>query len=321
LQDAIGFYQSIAPDKVQLLIAVDSENKTIGRALLWYDVECDGNKINYLDRVYSANDNITQLFIDYAEAHNLKTYKTNNMRLNIEINIDEDSPMPYFDTFSYYNFNDGLNSSGGDVNFDSVDGLSINDIHSPLRCHECNCRLDRDEAIYSESIDDNLCQHCAVYDDECDIYIPLSDAVIIDGVGYSRDSDSIVHSNYEDEYILRDDAVYSEQEEDYFSSGNDDIVYSEYMEDYILHDDAVYSEQEEDYFIKESVNYCSITKDYYTIETSVFSKFHNTFILLDESVYVEHLDDRFLHDAECIYYDSDSDIYKHKQYSFALMVV
>lgn len=322
LQDAIGFYESIAPDIVQLLIAVDSENKTIGRALVWYNVETDtGNNITYLDRIYSSNDNISQLFRNYAEANGYISREDNTSRLTVNVNIPTDIAMPYFDTFQYYNINEGLNSYTGDVCLESVEGSTIDEIFHPIKCYDCDCHINNDEGCYSETIDAYLCSDCSIYVDECDTYMPMRDVIIINDTAYSRESESIVYSEHEQDYILLDESVYSEYHSDYYSTDCSDIVYSEYMADYILLDESVYSEHENDYFITDAVNYCSITKDYYTIETSIYSKFHNTYILIDESVYIEHLDDTFMHSAECIYYDTETGTYKHKQYSMSLMVV
>jgi len=319
LQDAIRFYENIGNNKLKLLICYDENNKIVGRALLWYGVLRNDENITYLDRIYTSNDNIKQLFLDYAEKNKYITRDENNCNLNFNVLIDHDVPLPYFDTFRYYNKCGVLTNNGGDVCLESVEGDSINEIHLPYNCDSCGCDMHEDEALYSDRDGVQYCDSCGVWIAEIEDVININDSVQIDGTYYHKESEKIVYSDYEDDYILADECSYSEAENVYFSNGNDDFVYSDYEDDYILAENCIYSDYENDYLLKINVLYSHIDDDNYKIEDVIFSKFHNSYILKSDSVYIDFMDDHFLESAECIYYNDTLKKYMHKQYS--LMIV
>lgn len=321
LSSAISLYEKIGNKKVQLLIALDHNNKLVGRSLLWHNVENNDKKIEYLDRVYSANDNITQLFSDYADQNNLVKYGESQGNLKVHIHIDEDDYIPYFDTFSNYSYDGFISSYGGDVEFESTEGESLEDINGQS-CGECGNRYHRDELSFSDCEDQYLCNDCGVYIDDINDCISIGEAVCINGAYYHNESEDICYSEYENEHLLKDDAVYSESESDYFSSDSEDIVWSEHHEDYLLKENTVHSDYHNDYFESNEVTFSEYHEDYLLESDNdiVFSKFHNDLLIKsdNEVIFIESENDYFLAFDECIVYDDKKKEYSHRQAVLAL---
>lgn len=117
-QQYIKFYQQLKDLKLLVLL---KDEKVIGRALLWKNVELehDGIKnINFVDRPYCANDNDVQLFYKWAKENDYyyKTSKRNVGKdlvikygdvsfvgaiLSYKHEIPESNLYPYIDTFCY----------------------------------------------------------------------------------------------------------------------------------------------------------------------------------------------------------------------------
>jgi len=316
LQDAVKFYDSISPKHCHLLVLTDSEDKTMARALLWHNVEVEGKKVDYMDRIYTNNENLKELFLDYAKNNGIEYQYSNgydNSNLKININIPENTPMPYMDSFSGYCFDGYLTNRSSDISLDSTEG---NELQNRISCHDCGCHYNDDEIYYSQYLEDYLCNNCGIYIED-DIY-PESECIRINGEYYLKESDKIIYSDYENDYILLDDSCYSEHENEHFTSGNEDFVYSEFMEDYILTENSIFSEYYKDYFLKDSMNYSSIDDEYYKLEDSIYSKWHNDYLLKDNAIFLESENDWFLEDSEVIYFDDILQVYKHKQLSIAL---
>jgi hypothetical protein len=95
------------------------------------------------------------------------------------------------------------------------------------------------------------------------------------GGGYT--SDDVVWSNYSDEYISRENAVYCENVDDYLHSDDavflsykdiyvypgEDVVYSEYHCEYFLVDDCVYSEMMQDNLYPDNPQVIEVNVDSY----------------------------------------------------------
>lgn len=91
------------PDKVKMLVVVNPENKLLGRALLWKLDDPYGQV--YMDRIYTAEDYIDKLFINYAKKRGYITFKDKDkilMRVNVKRDFGPPSQNPYMDTFKYF---------------------------------------------------------------------------------------------------------------------------------------------------------------------------------------------------------------------------
>jgi hypothetical protein len=101
-QDFFDIYTN--PDnKVKMLILTDTEDKLVGRCLLW---ETEQGK--YMDRVY-ANDHIQNLFKKWAEGneYDLTHYKnsqSNDKGLTVKIKVNFNKLFPYLDSFRFMTF-------------------------------------------------------------------------------------------------------------------------------------------------------------------------------------------------------------------------
>ena len=98
------FYDKI--DDITILVLFDKDNKPVGRALLWHNVDYYEQNIkqSYLDRVYPNNDKITNMFVNYAKDHDLLSY--NNLEYMIDLvftitDLKDMTIVPYMDTFEF----------------------------------------------------------------------------------------------------------------------------------------------------------------------------------------------------------------------------
>ena len=105
-----------------------TSDKIKGRSIVWNDANCVGveGKINFMDRIYTAQDSDTDLFKRFAESKGLWYKKSQNMdydcmitngvieqRANITLELDEANfPFyPYTDTMSFTNLDSNVISN------------------------------------------------------------------------------------------------------------------------------------------------------------------------------------------------------------------
>ncbi len=92
-------------NKIKMVYLTDPEGKLLGRALLWKLDEPEG--MTYMDRIYSADDYIEKLFMDYARKKGFLTrteVDKKNMTLIVRLGKDFGPPNlnPFMDTFKYF---------------------------------------------------------------------------------------------------------------------------------------------------------------------------------------------------------------------------
>jgi hypothetical protein len=176
-----------------LYLLDDNENKCLGRALLWSDV--NPNNIKIMDRIYYANNDILALFKAYA-VKNGYWYKKeqrlaefvfvdgrgNDFKTNIWINTPNLIDMgleevPYLDTFSKYDKREFVLSNQGryDTSLDTTNGIDYNSLlcSSKNLCCCCGGPVDEDEVYYNDdgecycetcfSENFNYCEYCQEY--------------------------------------------------------------------------------------------------------------------------------------------------------------
>jgi len=218
------------PNQVQLLVYVDQDDKVLGRALMWTLPEDKLEGYNYfMDRIYSYDNSINILFEEYSEKNNIlrRTGYTDNAKIgdkiihfDIGIKLDKSDfeYYPYMDTFKVligkYLYNNKSDSDEG-YNLESTHG-EYEDL-SGVWSDKYDCRIDRDQAVWS---------------DDSNTYLLEDDAVEIT-VGwhrhlgwYDKESYNIVHDLYRDTYIHLDDAMYSELTNCYYLDDDNLEVYS-----------------------------------------------------------------------------------------------
>jgi len=101
-QDFFDIYTN-PENNVKMLILTNSDNKLIGRCLLW---ETEQGK--YMDRIYS-NDHILNLFKKWADEneYNLTHYKNSqcdDKGLTVKVKVDFNKLFPYLDSFRFMTF-------------------------------------------------------------------------------------------------------------------------------------------------------------------------------------------------------------------------
>lgn len=254
-QGYFGIYTD-NPDKVQMLVAKDTEGKILGRALLWnFD---DGDK--GMDTVYGA-DMIVQVFKDWAMDNNY-WYKSNQSCHHHDFNMYNNETFssgrlrdmgkdvrkvtlsnwdfdkyPYLDTLFYLcdadegyclsNTNDDpvertLRSTGGDwEECEDEEDESYVTLENGDRCYE-------DDACYLDYRDIN--------GDVVEGYYHRDDCTYVNGVGYMLDDDCVrIGDNWYDK--ASDEIVYIETRDEYCL--DTDTVYCEHLQESIHSDDAI----------------------------------------------------------------------------------
>lgn len=177
---------------VKMLVAVDEDDRLIGRALLW---EFDGNKI--MDRIYSVRDEEYKFkFKKWATENgylykseqnwyntlNFENLKTEKREIKFDIKLDKFNfeKYPYLDTFKFIDFNTGVISNyipeGNHKILCSAEGhildrgyLRFDDIDRVLR-HGGDC-------VYVRYLDIHTCTSNVNYSDINDDYILCKDSV------------------------------------------------------------------------------------------------------------------------------------------------
>lgn len=124
--DPVQHFYSVAPCKV--LIAKRGDNKYMGRAIIWDDVTGTGGA-RFMDRVYSANPEIREMYNNYAREHGIwkklkesafcRTWlkpdgSTVHKTLTVEVpDLENVDFYPYMDTFSHSS-GDTMTTAGGE---------------------------------------------------------------------------------------------------------------------------------------------------------------------------------------------------------------
>jgi hypothetical protein len=263
LQDAIKLYEIIGKGIVQLAVILDSDDKVLARGLLWYTArDNDNNNIIYLDRVYGVDDNYQTKLYDWAEQKGYKHYKNNSNHLSIKVSIDNNIPLPYMDTFRYYNYDGYLNNNDGDVCLESTDARTIEELDDNYECEHCHNTVSRNEILYIDDYGIYLCDGCWVYSEDEQRHIPEKYAIEINGEYYSEDNENICYSDYDSQYYLIDDCVYSEYHNSYLAC--QDVVFCESDDDYYFINDTCIIEIDGKYYLKndENIIYDDITDVY-----------------------------------------------------------
>jgi len=214
------------PDSISMLVALDSEHKLLGRALIW-----NTSMGKCMDTVY-AKDDVRPMFIKFAKDNDLY-YKSSQSCHHHEFDLKGDSEVgsnsvhtrlsewdfdeyPYLDTMMYLKDNgvicnrqpseehkilrctDGGYEDGGSFTDDCITGE----------------RIDEDDATYIDYRFEGRWYSGYTMEDTVyargDGQVLDCHAVEVDGEYYLSDSDDIVYVDSEGEYMRADDVVYSD---------------------------------------------------------------------------------------------------------------
>lgn len=278
-------------ESLKILILKDDAGNLCGRALVWFLNE----GFTLMDRIYTSDDFMDEMFLEYARDkgwHRKWSYRTYENKTQfvtpdgkrISKNLTVITPVdfdyyPYIDTFCYGDDNSLNNYGDGCYTYNETNGNRYpndNDDEPEEDEHEGESYDD----IEDEWIDSDY-SRIIERGDRRGQTTHVDNTIEIGPYTYWREASQIVQLNYDDEWYLKDDVVYSERDsEDYPES---ECVYT--GDGWILRDDA--TEVDGKWYHDEDTVYsqyhsCDLVKD-----ESVFSKFHNSWIKEDEAVEID----------------------------------
>ena len=224
-QEYFGIY-TLNPDKVSMLVALDVNNKLLGRAILWnFDDDTKG-----MDTIY-ASESIRELFIRWA-IDNKYYYKasqschhqyfdrydgemTDYKFKSVKLTNHHFRKYPYMDTMQYLS-NSGLLSNDYDVSYDytlrctgggyeeedddyvtDLDGDRIHNDDARWICYTRPSGRNVEGYVHCDNV--SYCQDGEYYLDD--------DTVYINGDNYFINDENVVLT-YDEDHALRDDCVF-----------------------------------------------------------------------------------------------------------------
>lgn len=205
-QDYLGVYTDNR-NKVKMLVMLNSDDKLMGRALLW---DFDTNKI--MDRIYTISDEefafqfkkwatdngylykSEQNWYNTLQFENLSTPKQ-ELKLAIKLDNSDFRRYPYVDTFKFFNQEEGLL-----LNY--MEGNNFRTL-----CSSDGSRYDSDYLVFDDI--DRVLRH-------------RGDSVYVRYLNIRTSHNNVRYSDINDEYILHNDCNYDEELGDYiFNEEND----------------------------------------------------------------------------------------------------
>ena len=178
--NCVGFFGIYIenPDVCELLVMLDKEGKTMGRALLW--TLDDGKR--YMDRVYcvDTNTNVGK-FYDWGKTNKIEySYGLTPVapeNATVEVKEKEYKYYPYMDTFKYYDTEEGALTKSVPTNTEYVLYLQSTQGGGPLLEDEFRWSdsqgewLDVDNCCYCEDINDYVSTDFATWLEYRDVYV------------------------------------------------------------------------------------------------------------------------------------------------------
>lgn len=184
------------PEVCQLLILLDDRGLLLGRALLWKLIPGSGKSDYYLDRIYTRFDNDADKFknwyMDFLKNPDdfSAYYYKSNASLSVQLKNWKFEKYPYMDTFEILGYESGL----------------------------LKRRRERNEVEYYLQYTDGSYTHPDYnWSEIYDRYLHDRESVFIDGEYYMID-DCV--RDYRNNYILKDDAIYSDYYDSYVKKRN-----------------------------------------------------------------------------------------------------
>lgn len=277
------------PDVVSMVRLIDkSTNKLAGRALIW---NLDNGE-TFMDRVYTVDDFLFELFYDYAKENNItyrKAYQNHSslkdfidlrtgatVKKNFEITLNTDfGKSPYLDTFRYGRRGIIFNTNHSDSEHEYNSPSGVRNILRGVR--------DTDYPLYDlEGNQTNLVQITEGQYEGAWVERELSYEV--EGEIYHIEDEDIVRSDIEDRYIFRDYAIFCTDIDDYIHE--DSIYYYVNERDvYYYNDDSLVQIEGEYYHEDDTIE---VNGDYYLSDSDeIVETIDGDLILRDEAIYVE----------------------------------
>lgn len=201
------------PEVCSLLImkSEDSPEKIVGRALLWNLT----SGLKFQDRIYTIRDSDRELFEEWADKNDYKTYDDYYETSYVQLGNHEYEKYPYMDTFVCYNPTTKTLVNSEDFWHDKGYYL-LQDTSGGFRS---------DDVVYSEWSDEYISRDRAVYCENVSGYLDREEARWLEYKNqWAAPNDDIVWSDYHDEWFYVDDASYSELVGDTLNPSYDSVI-------------------------------------------------------------------------------------------------
>ena len=342
--DAIKLYEKFGSNVVQLLVLLDDNGLVMGRALFWKAVRTRKDVEEYLDRVYALNNNVAQAFYSWADRRGCKSYNQQSIYGHVDVSIDEDDSVPYFDTFTSYSHYHGLDTCSGDYCLQETSCETLGNTGGQV-CDNCGCRYDsQNEGAYTRDTNEYVCEECHRYcaDGEC---YAIDNTVYVGRDWYHEDDENIVFSTYDDKWYHIDNTVYSEHldssihiadsvedvDGDFYHIDNiDDVIYEingsyyhcdseeivQIDDTWYVKDDIVLS-HEGNWFVYDSDEILEFEDEHYEIAgDKVISADDGEYYHIEDDDIVCIDDNYYRKDSPKIYLDEGDCEFKLRQYQF-----
>ena len=206
-------------DKVKILVALNTQNKVVGRALLW----CKDGKLTYIDRIYATNSLIENVMINFGRGHKLKNIWREDLNIRVDVDVSNISLFPYLDSFRFM----GLDTDKGIWYLSTVKPYSECPImESIYGCYTqfSTCTTCGYEGHHSVNMIGNgneslhYCDNCTAFCEVDSRYYP-KDALV------RTQHNKMIHNRY---------AYYCIQNDTWYELSDTSFVYSSYYGCYVI---------------------------------------------------------------------------------------
>ena len=265
-----------------LILKGDTPDKIIGRALIW--TIHDGPGVagrQFMDRVYMINDSDKLLFEAYAKEHNI--FRSQTYTYKIKVKEGRYDYYPYMDTFTCYDYEKGILTSGVDgysediLELQNTDGTA-SDNSGRVYSEYHGEYIDEDDARYCEDVEGPVHYESTVWLEYLDIYV--------------TDNADTVYSEYHDEHYYREDAFHSECMDDWFRKEDSDVI-----------EIITSADGDTDYCVKDRTqHYIEVDGEYYSRKDYILDPYTGEYHFGDEKVdgvkYIKYLENKLEEELE-----------------------
>jgi len=260
-----------------LILKSETPDKIIGRSLIW--TLSDGRKI--MDRIYTINDSDRLLFDAYAKENEIN--KGAKHVDTIKVKKGRYDYYPYMDTFTCYDYEKGILTSG--VNGDNEDILGLQNTDGTASDNEGRVwseyhgeYIDEDDARYCEDVEGPVHYESTVWLEYLDIYV--------------TDNADTVYSEYFDGNYYSEDAVRSECMDDWLKKDDSDVI-----------EIITNAEGDTDYCARDyTQHYIEVDGKYYSRKNYILDPYTGEYHFGDEKVdgvkYIKSLEKKLEEDLE-----------------------
>ena len=271
------------PESCSLLILKgNTPDKIIGRALIW--TIHDGPGVagrEFMDRVYMINDSDKLLFEAYAKEHNI--FRSQTYTYKIKVKEGRYNYYPYMDTFTCYDYEKGILTSGVDgysediLELQNTDGTA-SDNSGRVYSEYHGEYIDEDDARYCEDVEGPVHYESTVWLEYLDIYV--------------TDNADTVYSEYLDGNYYSEDAVRSECMDDWLTKDDSDVI-----------EIITNAEGDTDYCAKDRTqHYIEVDGEYYSRKSYILDPYTGEYHFGDEKVdgvkYIKYLENKLEEELE-----------------------